>query len=236
MVIGAVIVGAGQGQRLGAEAPKCLVRIDGISLLLMAAWPFQKARALEEVVLVVPPGTEDEVRQAVSRTGFTAVRSVVAGGDRRQDSVLAGVKALSSEIDRVLIHDGARPLLSVGLVERLIEALRSAPAVTAALPVADTLHHNVDGYAAPGPERMDLIVAQTPQGFERKLLMEAFQNAEKGCLTTTDEATLVRETMGIQARLIPGEVGNIKITQPGDLTFYNQQLRARAKEIGRPER
>ncbi len=228
-----MIVAAGRGERLGSPTPKCLIRVEGISLLLMAAWPFEKAVGIEAIILVVPPGSEDAVRIEVESTGLGGVKAIVPGGARRQDSVLAGLKALSPEIDRVLVHDGARPLLSVELVNRLVNALRSAPAVTAAIPAADTIHRDDAGCAAAGPERADLVMAQTPQGFERKLLMQTFEKAGREALTATDEVTLVREMTGVKARLITGEAGNIKITSPDDLGFYHPQLQARAEEMRR---
>lgn len=231
MKFGAIIVGAGRGERLGSDIPKCLIRIDGIPLIILTAMPFERIEDLEAIILVVPSGAVEEIEVAVLSAGLSKITAVVPGGVRRQDSVKAGLDALSSGIDKVLVHDGARPLTSVNLVKDVIEMLRTEPAVIVAIPASDTLHRNDDGYAVQGQDRTGLWAAQTPQGFDRAVLNEAFRKAEEAQFSVTDEATMVREMSGIRARIVSGSTGNIKITRPEDLRFYQLQLQARVKQM-----
>ncbi|MDP8240196.1 MAG: 2-C-methyl-D-erythritol 4-phosphate cytidylyltransferase [Candidatus Hatepunaea meridiana] len=229
MKFGAVIVGAGKGERLGKQTPKCLVRINNIPLLLIATLPFDRTTLVESIILVVPPGSEEEVRLSVEELRLKSITTIVPDGERRQDSVLNGIKALPDDIDRVIIHDGARVLLSIKVLERFISVLEQESAVLMAVPVSDTLHRDSDGYALAGPDRTCLIGAQTPQGFDRHLLIEAFEIASERDLSFTDEVTMVRELLNVNARIVEGEASNIKITRPDDLIFHDQALRTRVK-------
>ncbi len=231
MRFGVVIVGAGKGERLGRGTPKCMVKIDQVPLLLMSAWAFEKSVDVETIVLVVPPGFERDIDLDIKQLRFQNVISIVAGAERRQDSVLNGIQTLPRDVDRVIIHDGARPLLSLGLINRFIEVLKKEQPVFVGIPVNDTIHKNIKGYAHNAPDRIDLIAAQTPQGFDRSLLLEAFFVGEEQQLTVTDEATLVRETMDVSARIVGGETINAKITRPEDLELYNMPLKMIAREM-----
>lgn len=231
MKFGVVIVGAGKGERLGRVTPKCMVKIDKVPLLLLSVWVFEQSDDIESIVLVVPPGYEQDIDLDVKQLRFQNVTSIIQGAERRQDSVLNGIQSLSRDIDRVIIHDGARPLLSLEVVNRFITALKEEQPVFVGVPINDTLHTNIEGYAHNAPDRIDLVVAQTPQGFDRSLLLEAFFIGEERQLTVTDEATLVRETMDVLARIVEGETMNVKITRPEDLELYNMPLKMRVREM-----
>ncbi len=231
MKFGTIIVGAGKGERLKSTVPKCLIRIEGVPLIVVSAWAFNEVELIDTISLVVPAGYESEIQTTVETIGLHKVIAVVSGGARRQDSVNNGLEALPSDIDRVLIHDGARSLISTGLIMRVVEALRQHSAVTAAVPVGNTLHRNENGCAVQGVDRSNLWGAQTPQGFDRKLLIEAFKQAEQKNLSVTDEVTLVRDTMDVKARLVMGEASNLKITHPDDLDLFRHHLEERVKQM-----
>jgi len=232
MKFGAVIVGGGKGERLGATLPKCLLPIDGIPILLLSVYPFQLISDISAISLVVPHDWEDEVRGFVELYELTRVTAVVPGGERRQDSVQNGIRALPVEVDRVIIHDGARPLTKVDLIKDTIEALRHFAAVTTALPISDTIHRWEDGFAEQGPDRANLWGAQTPQGFQRTLLTEAYKLSILEQIAFTDEVSLVRKAHGIHAKLVKGDPCNVKITFPEDIALFAAQLSARAKNVG----
>ena len=231
MNFGAVIVGAGKGERLNGEIPKCLLEIDSIPLILMAAFPFDKCRRIKSIAVVVPTGYEDYIQKKAREYGFTKIDSVVAGGLFRPDSVQAGISSFREEIDRVLIHDGARPLLPVSSVEQCLDSLARNEVITIARSVSDTLHANKDGIAFAGPDRKELVAVQTPQGFDLQLLREAFAMSSSGSIVYTDEVALVRDMLSIKAQIVLSESPNIKITYPGDLDFYAPQLRKRVAEM-----
>lgn len=223
-----MIVGAGRGERLGGGTPKCLFEIEDVPLLILAAWAFQKADEIGQIVLVVPEGAEESCLEAARRFGLSKVSAAVEGGKERQDSVATGIAALTPDVERVLIHDGARPLVTPELVRCVAAALDDHAAVLAALPVSDTLHIDRDGRAESGPDRRLLTAAQTPQGFHRDQLTQALQKGLLRGMIVTDEIILLRETLGIRAAIVPGEVGNIKITRRDHLEFFAPQLRQRA--------
>ncbi len=231
MKLGAVIVGAGKGERLGADVPKCLVTIDSIPLIVMAAWAFEQADVIDSTVLVVPSGYETEVQSAVESARLKKVVAIKPGGLRRQDSVSNGVSALPGHIDSILVHDGARSLVTVKVIQDVAEALNSEAAATVALPIHSTIHRSKDGLASESVERTNLWAAQTPQGFRRDLLISAFDIAERDNLTVTDEITLVREVHNVHARLVIGDPLNIKITDQHDLKSYTHFLQTRAGQI-----
>ncbi len=231
MKFGVVIVGAGKGERLGRATPKCMVEIDKVPLLLLSVWVFEQSDDIESIVLVVPPGYEEDIDLDIKQLKFKNITSIVTGAKRRQDSVLNGIQALSRDVDRVIIHDGARPLLSTDVMNRFLTALKEEQPVLVGVPVNDTLHKNIEGYAHSAPNRIDLIAAQTPQGFDRSLLLEAFFIGEERQLSVTDEATLVRETMDVSVRIVEGETMNVKITRPEDLELYNIPLKTRVREM-----
>lgn len=224
---GAVIVGAGRGERLAAGRPKCAVEVCGVPLLALAAKAFQDSASIDGIVLVVPADSLDYFVGIVSRYHFSKVAAVVSGGERRQDSVAAGLAALPS-VSSVLIHDGARVFVSSALVDRVCNALQQEPAAFAALPVSDTLHNAGSNRSSPGPDRAKLIAAQTPQGGCYETLTAAHKWAIQTGVTVTDDVTLLRDFADIESVIVPGDPFNIKITHPDDLIFYRAQLEARA--------
>ncbi len=213
---------------MGEATPKCLLPIDGVPMLLLAVWPFHRRPEVCAVVLVVPRGSEGDVAGEVAKWRISKVASIIAGGERRQDSVYAGLKAVPDDITHILVHDGARPLLSERLLSRVITALKRHPAVSTAVPVMDTLHTVAGGRLKPGPNREGLVRAQTPQGFARGMLENALRRGKDADRVMTDEAALVREMTGVEAVMVPGEPGNVKMTLPDDLRLNERQLRRRA--------
>ena len=229
MKFGTVIVGGGKGERLGKDIPKCLYPIRGIPLMLLSILPFEQVKESGDIVLVVPDGFEGDIKSEVKKYGLSRVSNIVPGGAQRQDSVLKGLQAVQSNVDRVLIHDGARPLLTGELVRRMIESLKDEQAAVAALHVTDTMHTARGLHAYAGPDRRGLVAAQTPQGFDRKLILQAFERANDQSFKFTDEVMLIREMVSVYAAIVLGETANVKITRPDDLDFYDAMLDEKAK-------
>jgi len=227
---GAVIVGAGAGVRLGADAPKCFVLVEGTPLLFLSAYAFEESTTISEIILVVPNDRIEETWNYGHALGFRKLSAVRQGGLRRQDSVLAGLNAVSPSCENALVHDGARPLVSVELIDRVVSELRVSLAALPALPVSDTLHH-LGEYLTPGPERSGLYAAQTPQGSRIHMLIEALNSSLLQGTTASDEATLLYHHLKVPSTLVDGDSSNIKITVKGDLQFYQPQLRERARKV-----
>lgn len=221
----AVIPAAGSGVRMGGSRPKQYLEIHGRPIMAWAAETFQRCHAVGRIVLVVPPSDEASCRkEIVERFGLDKVSRVVPGGSRRQDSVRAGLEALSDGCDLVLIHDGARPVIDVTLVDRIISETRAYGAVVPGLPVRDTVKEvDASGEVIRTLERGRLWSIQTPQGFIYEDILQAHRRAfEEGWPELTDDAA-VAERAGIRVRVVEGIERNIKITRPEDLglaTFY----------------
>jgi len=213
----AILVAAGRGERMGAGRPKAFLELAGEALLLRAARVFDAAPSVSGIVAVVP---EDEV--AAARALLAPVRkltAVVPGGERRQDSVLAGLKQAPAGFEGVvLVHDAARPLVDVALVEAVAVEAAGAGAALPVVPVVDTVKRVRDGFVIETLDREELGAAQTPQGFRLPLLVEAYEAAFHDHLTVTDEAMAV-ERLGAPVRAVPGSPRNRKITTPADLAW-----------------
>lgn len=210
----AIIVAAGESRRMGG-VDKVFAPLGGEPLLMRATHAFQKCPHIHQIVVVVSGGSEKKCRHLVGSREWDKVSDVCLGGRRRQDSVAAGLKRVRN-CDWVVIHDGARPLVTVDLIERGLEAARETGASVAAVPVTDTIKiAGEDRIVRETPPRQNLWAVQTPQIFLLDLITKAYQQ-ESG--DVTDDASLV-EQAGYKVKLYMGSYDNIKVTTPDDLTL-----------------
>jgi 2-C-methyl-D-erythritol 4-phosphate cytidylyltransferase len=215
----AIIPAAGVGIRMGSKRPKQFLEVNGTPLLALTLRTFQKCRAIDRVIVVVP-GEEIEGcrRDMVSRRGFDKVENIVRGGKRRQDSVRLGIDAAGNDADLVVIHDGVRPLVDGALVERVISAAETYGAAAAGLPARETVKETDSrGQVIRTLDRSNIWLVQTPQAFTYELIRNAHERAWKeGWSDVTDDASLV-ERLGIKVKMVMGSEKNIKVTTPMDL-------------------
>jgi 2-C-methyl-D-erythritol 4-phosphate cytidylyltransferase len=213
----AILVAAGRGERMGADRPKAFLDLGGQPLLLRAALAFDEAPSVERLVAVV---SEDQVGTARGILSSLKKKvAVVPGGPRRQDSVLEGLKQAPEAFEGVvLVHDAARPLVDVRLIEEVARAAEQAGAALPVLGLVDTVKRLRDGCVVETLDREELGVAQTPQGFRFDLLVSAYEAAFRDNVTLTDEAMAV-ERIGAPVRVVPGSAQNRKITTPEDLAW-----------------
>jgi len=208
--VGVLVPAAGLGVRLGAGAPKALRELAGEPLLVHAVRGLRACPSVGPVVVAAPAADVEAVRDLLA--AYDVV--VVVGGDERQDSVRAALAALPAEVDLVLVHDAARCLTPVEVVERVVAALRSgAAAVVPVLPVADTVKQVAEERVVRTVDRAQLRSVQTPQGFRRALLEQAHAAATTGL---TDDAGLV-EALGAPVVTVAGADEAFKVTRPLDL-------------------
>lgn len=213
----AILVAAGRGERMGAGRPKAFLELSGQALVLRSARVFDEAPSVGWIVAVVPEGEVAASRSLLAP--LRKLRVVVAGGARRQDSVLEGLKQAPEGFDGVvLVHDAARPLVDVALVEAVVREAAATGAALPVLPVTDTLKRVRDGLVQETLDREELGAAQTPQGFRMALLVRAYEAAFRDGLTVTDEAMAV-ERLGAPVRAVAGSARNRKITTPEDLAW-----------------
>ena len=214
--ISVIIAAAGSGKRMGGGLNKQYIVLDGMPVLARSVAVFERNLSVDEIVIVVKAGEEDRCRrEIVERYGFKKVSSVIAGGSERQYSVKAALAAVDAECDMVLIHDGARPLVSDETVDAVIFACYESGAAIPAVPVKDTIKEVADSLVCATPDRSRLRAVQTPQGFDRATLEKAYGLLDGGAVVT-DDASLV-EALGHPVVIVEGDENNIKITTPSDV-------------------
>ena len=211
----AIVLAAGQGKRMHSKIQKQFMELNGMPVLCYSLRCFQESPLIRDIILVTGEEHVSWCREEiVEKYGFTKVSAVVSGGKERYDSVYEGLKALS-DCDYVLIHDGARPLISSVLINANISCVQEKEACITAVPAKDTIKV-VDnkGYVADTLERSKLWQIQTPQTFSYALVSEAYRKrAEAGDTTVTDDAMVVEKYADHSI------YRNIKITTPEDLVI-----------------
>lgn len=212
--VGIVIVAAGRGRRLGAETPKQYIDLAGACSLRRVAATFLGLARTSFVVPVIHRGDADLCAKALAGLDDPRLLPAVDGGETRAQSVRRGLEALEARgPDLVLIHDAARPFVTVSVIEDVIAALGASDGALAALPVVDALWREEGGQAGDPVARTGLWRAQTPQGFDFAKILAAHR-AHDG--TGADDVAVAREA-GIEVRLVPGSEQNYKITTADDL-------------------
>ena len=222
-----LIPAAGSGRRMGSQRNKLLLTLLGKPLL---SWTLAAAEASEHITwigIMGQPSDFPDFEAILGDLSLTKPVKLIQGGATRQESVYNGLQSLPAESDRVLIHDGARCLATAELFDRAADALLSCPGLIVAVPVKDTIkvvdEHRI---VRETPERRNLWAAQTPQGFEVKLLKQCHtQGREKGWEVTDDAALF--EKCGLPVRIVEGEETNLKVTTPVDLALAEFILRQR---------
>lgn len=209
--VSAIIVAAGEGKRFGSAKQFALLK--GKPVLDRTLETFEEHMKVTEIILVV---REDWLREKyLSR--YKKLAAVVRGGEKRQDSVIAGFNQLQpDQSDIVLVHDGVRPLVGKDLISRVIEAAEQKGAAIPALSLEDTIKRVEDERVVKTLDRMTLFKVQTPQGFFYTTLERALKKAKEDSFYGTDEASLV-ERIGEKVYIVEGDTQNIKITGPEDI-------------------
>lgn len=207
--------------------PKQYIPLLGDPIILWTLRACAAAPSVRELVLVVPAADVEYCRAELGNAWRVEKPVlVVAGGNSRQESVRAGLRALSQPADLVAVHDGVRPLMDPDLLERTFASAWKHGAATAAVPLKDTVKLVESGWVESTPPRARLRAVQTPQAFRRDLLIQAHAQAEADGWEATDDASLV-ERAGHNVAIIEGTYSNIKITTPEDLLVAEALLRAR---------
>jgi 2-C-methyl-D-erythritol 4-phosphate cytidylyltransferase len=223
-MISAIIVAAGRGTRMGANADKLFLEVAGRPLIAHTWSRFDQTACIDEIVLVI----REEMRSAFQRLGETGgfVRPfrLIAGGAHRQDSVWNGLQALSPESDLVAIHDGARPCVTAELIIATLSAAREVGAAVAAQRVTDTLKESADDqFIARNIDRSRLWAVQTPQTFRVDIIRRALAEVRRLGLQLTDD-TAACERIGQCVKLVETPIPNPKATTLADLAYLEMLL------------
>jgi 2-C-methyl-D-erythritol 4-phosphate cytidylyltransferase len=216
----AVLVAAGRGERLGADQPKAFVRLGELPLLAEPMRRLDESEWVDGIVVVAPPGWEEPSILLAEEIGADKVRSVVAGGQTRADSVRLGVAEVPDDALVVLVHDAARPLLSGDVIERVLVPISEGwDGIVPGLPLADTVKRVRDDVVVETVPRDDLVAVQTPQAFPAASFREAL--AAGG--DASDCAGLV-EARGGRVKIVRGDPRLLKVTDRADLELVSSWL------------
>ena len=228
--LSAVVVAAGRSQRMGFD--KLLTPLGGMPLLLHTLERLLKTELPSEIVLVVRPGAETEMQAVVAPLNEKGNIRLVPGGAQRQDSVQAGLQAVSDSSEYVMVHDAARPFVTKELIDIVLAAAKLSDAAVCGAPCSDSLKEVAeDGLVTQTIDRAKLWTVQTPQIFRTSLLLEAYATALQSGETFTDDTAVV-EKMGHPVRIVLYNGINLKVTTPADWKLADAYLRLGDGESG----
>lgn len=210
---------------MGSSTPKTLMNLNGVPMIVHTLRAFDKCRTIDGVVLVVHPDFAEEYRKTVEKHGIKKVKEYITGGKTRCESVGNGLTYVSSDCGIIVIHDGARPLISPELIDKTVNMCIIERAVVTGVPVTQTIKKvdKNDSVVEKTLNREELWAIQTPQAFHKGVLTEAYEQA--ATLDAPDDAALV-EQIGIRVKVLQGDPLNIKITTPEDMAIAEKLLAA----------
>lgn len=237
----AVVLSAGQGRRMGSSVQKQYIEIAGRPVIYYTLKAFQDSCVIDDVVLVVGKGQEQYAdKEIVQKYQFSKVRAIVAGGAERYDSVWQGLLAIRNgklegggQSDYIFIHDGARMFIDEETLERGYETALKYRACVAGMPSKDTVKLvDEETLAVQTPQRKFVWTVQTPQIFEKSLIIEAYSRLmREQCIEVTDDAMAVEQMMKVPVKLFEASYENIKITTPEDLAIAEAFLKRNKTKI-----
>ena len=218
----AIIVAAGKSSRMGGKVDKAFLSLVDKPVVAWSLMAFEKCADIDRIVLVVRKDQLIASKAVVKMFGISKIDKIVAGGASRQESVAAGLAACDLDTRTVVIHDGARPLVTPALIAEVVAAAKKAPAVTVGRPVVDTLKFCEKGQVvARTVSREKLWAVQTPQAFQFKELKAAVK-AVRG--EVTDECQAIEQAGGT-VKIVESLRPNVKVTVPEDLELVAKLLR-----------
>ncbi len=226
-MISVIVAAAGRGSRMKRAENKVFLPLLDKPILRYSIEAFLGRSDVAEVVVICAAHETEEMEMLVAPYRETKPVKVVVGGSERQYSVANALRAVDRKSELILVHDGARPLVTDEVVQSVIDGAREHRASIAAVPVKDTIK-TVDeqGMVVDTPPRSTLFAVQTPQGFDAQLLFDAYARAEEDGFLGTDDASLV-ERLGVRVATAQGDYQNIKITTPEDLIIGEALLKGR---------
>lgn len=212
----AVIVAAGVSSRMGLD--KLMADVGGVPVIVRCVEAFQQAPSIAEIVVVTREDLVPEVARLCQQFQLTKVAKVIRGGGNRTQSARLGTLEAGGNLPLIAIHDGARPFVSIQVIEDAVAQAAQNGAAAPAIPVKDTIKAAQDGIVNQTLDRAELFAVQTPQVFDASLIRAALQKALDDGAELTDDCAAV-ERLGMKVVLTAGDERNIKLTTPTDLLF-----------------
>lgn len=225
----AIIMAAGKGKRMQTAVSKQFLPVCGKEILAWTVDVFEKSPLVDTILLMASADGKEDVQHLWNTYGWKKVAAVLEGGKERQNSVANGLAAVGEETDIVLIHDGVRPFVTEEMIADSIVAAQAYGGAVIGVPAKDTIKVcSADGLAVETPDRSTLLQIQTPQTFQRDLIVNAYEKADRDGFLGTDDAS-VAEFAGHQVKVVMGSYRNIKITTKEDLViaeaFFKEDLK-----------
>ena len=223
-MISVIIACAGSGKRMKVEKNKILLEVQGKSILQYTCEKFTSCEKIDEIILVVAKHDLTVVEQLAKKIIHNKPYKVVVGGSERQYSINNALQAVNANSEIVLIHDGARPMIKVETINKLIKEVEKSSCAILGLRVKDTIKiADENKVVSKTPNRDYLWSIQTPQGFKLDIIKTAYQRAQQEGFLGTDDASLV-ERLNIAVKVVEGEYTNLKVTTPEDLKIIESLL------------
>ncbi|WP_059174105.1 2-C-methyl-D-erythritol 4-phosphate cytidylyltransferase [Bacillus sp. FJAT-27445] len=223
-----ILPAAGRGKRMGAGINKLLLDLNSVPVLIHTLLIFESDEECEGMILVVNPDEQAEMKGLLDEYKIRKPIAFAKGGAERQQSVYNGLKK-AGDSRLILVHDAARPFITIGLIRKLCEAAVRDGAAVLAVPVKDTVKKVSGNHVAETIERSSLWAVQTPQAFRISVLHEAHERAERDGFLGTDDASLV-ERLHHPVAVVQGDYNNIKLTTREDLVFAEAILKQRGSQ------
>ncbi|MBQ6298395.1 MAG: 2-C-methyl-D-erythritol 4-phosphate cytidylyltransferase [Selenomonadaceae bacterium] len=216
-MVTAIFPAAGSSTRMGGGVNKNLLKLAGEPILIRTLKTFSQVERVNLLIVAVAEHEVETVEKLLSATENLKPYCVTVGGSERQYSIANCLKLLPDDAEIILVHDAARPLISLQTINDVIDAAEEFGGAIAAVPAKDTIKIvDAEGFVKYTPPRRELAVVQTPQGFKREILLRAYDKAAKEKFLGTDDASLV-ERLGIKIKVVTSSYENIKITTPEDI-------------------
>ena len=229
-MVSVIFPAAGQGKRMQAGINKVLLTLGGEPILTRTLKTFSAVKEVGELIVVVAADEVAAVERQLQKVAGLKPFQVVAGGSERQYSIYNGLQHVAKQADVVLVHDAARPLVTVKTIQAVIDSARAQGGAIAAVPAKNTIKVvDTDGLVESTPSRSTLWEVQTPQGFRKDILLKANEQALQDDFLGTDDASLV-ERIGVPVAVVKSDYRNIKVTTPEDLLIAEAFLQCTADE------
>lgn len=224
-MVTAIFPAAGASRRMGSVVNKNLLPLANEPILIRTLKIFSQVERVNFLIVIVAAHEVETVEQLLRGCDGLKSWRVTIGGSERQFSIANGLKLLPDDAETILVHDAARPLITVQTINNVIDAAEKFGGAIAAVPAKDTIKFvDAEGFVRHTPPRSELVAVQTPQGFRREILLQAYNRAAQEKFLGTDDASLV-ERLGTRIKIVTGSYDNIKLTTPEDIIIAETLLR-----------
>ena len=224
-MVTAIFPAAGSSKRMGGGVNKNFFEVAGEPILIRTLKTFSQVERVNFLIVIVAAHEVETVEKLLRGTKGLKSWVVTIGGSERQYSIANGLKLLPDDAEIILVHDAARPLISTRTINDVIDAAEKFGGAIAAVPSKDTIKIvDAEGFVKHTPPRSELVAVQTPQGFRREILLQAYDKAATENFLGTDDSSLA-ERLGVKIKIVASDYQNIKITTPEDMTIAESFLR-----------